>query len=130
MIMDDLAVGNDTTGGTLQRWGAPQRALICQWQAGVWLLVFVSILALVMGVSPHDLRSTALLLASMAAGPYAIATLTKRLWLYGVAATCCWCGAAIALLPPLIVLPWLRTTPGRWLVWSRFYSSGPRPQPL
>ncbi len=74
--MDDIIAGDDTGRGMLQRWGALQRAIICQWQAGAWLLLFVSLLALVVGMSPHNLLSIALLLASLAAGPFAMAALT------------------------------------------------------
>jgi hypothetical protein len=36
--MNDIIVGDHTGGKPYPRWGMRQRALICQWQSGAWLL--------------------------------------------------------------------------------------------
>jgi hypothetical protein len=101
--MNELEVGNGTEGTTPHRWGALQRALIYQWQAAAWLVLFVGVLAMVVGMSPHHLLSIALVLGSIVAGPFVIASFAKRLRLYAPAEIFCWFGAAVALLPAAFV---------------------------
>jgi hypothetical protein len=81
------------------------------------------VLTYVVLMSAHDLLPIALVLGLLAAGPFALAMLAKQLRLYNVAAICCGFGAAIAVLPPVIIFsssPWPLAMLGRTLVCSRF----------